>query len=474
MPLMPLKGVWGTSPSNAAPEVCDNSRMTTVGDIAGHIGTPLTGNATKVLLLGAGELGKQLVIAFQNLGLEVHAVDRYAGAPAQQLAHFSYIADIRAPHKVWELTERIKPDYVVPEVETVAVEALKRIEEFGTTVVPTARACELTQCRESVREVAESIGLPVTAYRFAESAEELKEAVGELGLPCIVKPDITTSGKGHVLLKEEEDVEEAWAMVRHVSSDNKRVVVERFVDFDYEVTLLAVRSIDPATGKMATWFSEPIGHRHENGDLVESWQPMAMSEDALANARSVAARISNELGGRGVYGVELFVAGDEVYFSSVSPRPLDTAMLTGYTQRFSEFELHVRAILGFPIDVTMVSPGAAVILHADAELDDVSFSGLDTALSYEETDVRLFGKPWAYAGRRMGMVATTAEDVETARDRAALAAGKITVGPNADKTVHGDSQPVEPTANAVSDIELIEVPEPVVDVDPKLIRSTDD
>lgn len=474
MPLMPLKGVWGTSPSNAAPEVCDNSRMTTVGDIAGHIGTPLTGNATKVLLLGAGELGKQLVIAFQNLGLEVHAVDRYAGAPAQQLAHFSYIADIRDPHKVWELTERIKPDYVVPEVETVAVEALKRIEEFGTTVVPTARACELTQCRESVREVAESIGLPVTAYRFAESAEQLKEAVGELGLPCIVKPDITTSGKGHVLLKEEEDVEEAWAMVRHVSSDNKRVVVERFVDFDYEVTLLAVRSIDPATGKMATWFSEPIGHRHENGDLVESWQPMAMSEDALANARSVAARISNELGGRGVYGVELFVAGDEVYFSSVSPRPLDTAMLTGYTQRFSEFELHVRAILGFPIDVTMVSPGAAVILHADAELDDVSFTGLDTALSYEETDVRLFGKPWAYAGRRMGMVATTAEDVETARDRAALAAGKITVGPNADRTVHGDSQPVEPTANAASDIELIEVPEPVVDVDPKLIRSTDD
>ncbi|MTE11017.1 formate-dependent phosphoribosylglycinamide formyltransferase [Corynebacterium aurimucosum] len=448
--------------------------MTTVGDIAGHIGTPLTGNATKVLLLGAGELGKQLVIAFQNLGLEVHAVDRYAGAPAQQLAHFSYIADIRDPHKVWELTERIKPDYVVPEVETVAVEALKRIEEFGTTVVPTARACELTQCRESVREVAESIGLPVTAYRFAESAEELKEAVGELGLPCIVKPDITTSGKGHVLLKEEEDVEEAWAMVRHVSSDNKRVVVERFVDFDYEVTLLAVRSIDPATGKMATWFSEPIGHRHENGDLVESWQPMAMSEDALANARSVAARISNELGGRGVYGVELFVAGDEVYFSSVSPRPLDTAMLTGYTQRFSEFELHVRAILGFPIDVTMVSPGAAVILHADAELDDVSFTGLDVALSYEETDVRLFGKPWAYAGRRMGMVATTAEDVETARDRAALAAGKITVGPNADRTVHGDSQPVEPTANAASDIELIEVPEPVVDVDPKLIRSTDD
>ena len=450
--------------------------MTTVGDIAGQIGTPLTGSATKVLLLGAGELGKQLVIAFQNLGLEVHAVDRYAGAPAQQLAHFSYIADIRDPQKVWELTERIKPDYVVPEVETVAVEALKRIEEeVGATVVPTARACELTQSRESVREVAESIGLPVTAYRFAETAEELQEAVGELGLPCIVKPDITTSGKGHVLLKEEEEIEETWAMVRHVSTDHKRVVVERFVDFDYEVTLLAVRSIDPATGKMATWFSEPIGHRHENGDLVESWQPMAMSEDALANARSVAARISNELGGRGVYGVELLVAGDEVYFSSVSPRPLDTAMLTGYTQRFSEFELHVRAMLGFPIDVTLVSPGAAVILHADAELDDVSYSGLDAAMAYEETDVRLFGKPWAYAGRRMGMVATTAEDVETARDRAALAAAKITVAPGSSSGADQvDAQPVTPAGSPVSDIEVIEVPEPVVDVDPKLTRSADD
>ena len=382
-------------------------------------------------------------------------MDRYAGAPAQQLAHFSYIADIRDPYKVWELTEKIKPDYVVPEVETVAVETLKRIEEFGTTVVPSARACELTQSRESVREVAESIGLPGTAYRFAESAEELQEAVGELGLPCIVKPDITTSGKGHVLLKEEEDVEEAWSMVRHVSSEYKRVVVERFVDFDYEVTLLAVRSIDPATGKMATWFSEPIGHRHEKGDLVESWQPMAMSEDALANARSVAARISNELGGRGVYGVELFVAGDEVYFS--------------------EFELHVRAMLGFPIDVTLVSPGAAVILHADAELDDVSYSGLDAALAYEETDVRLFGKPWAYAGRRMGMVATTAEDVETARDRAALAAAKITVEPGSSSGGDQvDAQPVAPAGSSVSDIEVIEVPEPVVDVDPKLTRSADD
>lgn len=449
--------------------------MTTAGDNAGRIGTPLTATATKVLLLGAGELGKQLAIAFQNVGLEVHAVDRYAGAPAQQLAHFSYIADIRDPEKVWELIQRIEPDYVVPEVETVAIEALERVEEeLGATVVPSARACALTQSRESVRVVAESIGLPVSGYRFAESPEELQKAVEELGLPCIVKPDITTSGKGHVLLKEEEDVEEAWTMVRHVSSDNKRVVVERFVDFDYEVTLLAVRSIDPATGKMATWFSEPIGHRHEKGDLVESWQPMAMSEDALANARSVAARISNELGGRGVYGVELFVAGDDVYFSSVSPRPLDTAMLTDYTQRFSEFDLHVRAMLGLPIDVTLVSPGAAVILHADAKLDAVSFAGLDAALAYEETDVRLFGKPSAYAGRRMGMVSTTAEDVETARDRANLAASKITVGPSHSEYAQGASEEPALSDAPIPDIDVIEVAEPVIDVDPKLTRSADD
>lgn len=399
-------------------------------DSAEFIGTPLTPNATKVLLLGSGELGKALAIAFQNLGLEVHAVDRYAGAPAQQIAHFSYIADIHDEAKVLELTERIQPDFVIPEVEMVAVGALAKLEESGeVTVVPTARACELTQDRESVREVAAEIGLPVSAYRFASSLEELQDATAELGFPCIIKPDVATSGKGHMLARDSQDVEEAWNLVRRVSSDEGRVVAERFVDFDYEVTLLAVRSIDPATGKLATWFSEPIGHRHENGDLVEAWQPMAMSEIALENARSVAARISNELGGRGVYGVELFVAGDDVYFSSVSPRPSDTAMLTSYTQRFSEFELHARAILGFPIDVTLVSPGASVVLHAEEETRDVAYSGLSQAMTYEETDVRLFGKPGAYKGRRMGLVVSTAEDVETARDRAALAAGKISVVP---------------------------------------------
>lgn len=455
--------------------VCNNSRMDISGDIAGHIGTPLTGNATKVLLLGAGELGKQLVIAFQNLGLEVHAVDRYAGAPAQQLAHFSYIADITDEAKVLEIAQRIRPDYIVPEVEVVAVEALSRLEsETPAVVVPSARACELTQSRQTIREAAENIGLPVTAYRFASSAEELAEAVHELGMPCIVKPDVATSGKGHMLVKDEEDLKDAWNLVRRVSSDEKRVIAERFVDFDYEVTLLAVRSIDPATGKLCTWFSEPIGHRHERGDLIESWQPLAMSEIALENARSVAARISNELGGRGVYGVELFVAGEDVYFSSVSPRPSDTAMLTGYTQRFSEFELHARAILGYPIDVTLTSPGASVVLHADAATDDVAYSGVAEAMAFEETDVCLFGKPGAYAGRRMGMVATTAEDVETARDRAALAAAKISISQTPNAHVVANAQAVDPVANDAADIDFVEVAEPVVEVDPVLNRSADD
>ncbi|WP_293770298.1 formate-dependent phosphoribosylglycinamide formyltransferase [uncultured Corynebacterium sp.] len=390
------------------------------------VGTPLTVNATKVLLLGAGELGKELATAFQNLGMEVHAVDRYKGSPGQQVAQFAYVADINDAEAVLKLVEAIEPDFVVPEVEMLAVEALKQIESEGEcVVVPTARACELTQDRASIRAVAESLGLPATAYRFAGTPEELRGAVEELGYPCVVKPDVATSGRGHYIVRTADDVEEAWGAVHRVISDEHRVVAERFVDFDYEVTLIAVRSVDPNTGQLATWFSEPIGHKHLGGDLVETWQPLELSEVAFENARSVAARISNELGGRGVYCVELFVSADDVYFSSVSPRPSDTAMLTLRTQRFSEFELHARAILGYPIDVTLTSPGAAVVLHADSDIQDVTFTGLGEALAYAETDVRLFGKPGAYAGRRVGLVTATAETAIEARDRANLAASKI-------------------------------------------------
>ena len=448
--------------------------MDNPGEIAGHIGTPLTSNATKVLLLGSGELGKQLAMSFQNLGLEVHAVDSYAGAPAHQVAQYSYVADIKDAGRILQLAKEIRPHFVVPEVETVAVEALEEMEAHSDAiVVPSARACAMTQDRQCVREVAENIGLPVSAYRFASSVEELEEAVGELGFPCIIKPDVSTSGKGHMIAREEDDVRVAWETVRRVSSDSQRVVAERFVDFDLEVTLLAIRSIDPATGKLATWFSEPIGHRHERGDLVEEWQPTGMSEIALENARSVAARISNELGGRGVYCVELFVAGDDVYFSSVSPRPSDTAMLTCYTQRFSAFDLHARAILGYPIDATLVTPGASVVIHADEELGEVAYTGIAAALSYAETDVKLFGKPGAYKGRRMGLVSATAESAEEARDRAALAAHKIEVTSTPGLLAQGGARGIEPEADNVPDIEVVEY-EGGVELDPKLASGVDD
>ena len=392
-----------------------------------YIGSPLTSNAVRVLMLGGGELAKGLVGAFQNLGLEVHVVDRYEGSPAQQVAHFSYTADIDDEKAVLDLVAHIKPAYVVPEIEGVADEALHALhDDSAVTVVPTARACELTSDRKKLREVAESLGLPTTAYKVVENFDALKEAVNELGLPCIIKPDVATSGRGHVLVKDEDQLKDAWDNVRR-GKKNSWVVAERFVDFDYEVIIMAVRSIDPETGKLATWFSEPIGYEHARGNLVDCWQPKTMSQRAFENARSVAARISNELGGRGIFAVELFVAGDDIYFSSVTPRPSDKAMLTEATQRFSQYELHARAILGLPIDITLVSPGASSLLHATEEIDEVTYSGVEEALQVAETDVRLFGKPSAYPGRRMGLIMATADDVSEARDRAAIAASKITI-----------------------------------------------
>ena len=392
-----------------------------------YIGSPLTSNAVRVLMLGGGELAKGLVGAFQNLCLEVHVVDRYEGSPAQQVAHFSYTADIDDEKAVLDLVAHIKPAYVVPEIEGVADEALHALhDDSAVTVVPTARACELTSDRKKLREVAESLGLPTTAYKVVETFDALKEAVNELGLPCIIKPDVATSGRGHVLVKDEDQLKDAWDNVRR-GKKNSWVVAERFVDFDYEVIIMAVRSIDPETGKLATWFSEPIGYEHARGNLVDCWQPKTMSQRAFENARSVAARISNELGGRGIFAVELFVAGDDIYFSSVTPRPSDKAMLTEATQRFSQYELHARAILGLPIDITLVSPGASSLLHATEEIDEVTYSGVEEALQVAETDVRLFGKPSAYPGRRMGLIMATADDVSEARDRAAIAASKITI-----------------------------------------------
>lgn len=394
------------------------------------IGTPMSGNATTVLLLGSGELGRELTMSFQRLGLEVHAVDRYADAPAHQVAQYQYVADISDADQVRSLIRRVRPDFIVPEIESVAVDVLAEIEASANcAVVPCARACELTARREGIRTVAaEELGLPTTAYSFSTSFEEFQAAIDELGLPCIVKSAVYTSSKRHVIVEKPDDIEQAWQQVFRPSPDgDDALVVERVVNFDFEATILAVRSIDPATGELATWFCEPIGHRHVNGVLAESWQPVAMSEVARDNARSVAARITNALGGLGVFGVELFVSGDDVYFSSVSPRPHDTGMVTLGTQRFSQFDLHARAILGLPVDVTLTSPGAAAYLTADRSSRNVVYSGFSQALAVAETDVRLYGKPTAYPGRLMGVVLTTSETVEGARHGAGDAASRITV-----------------------------------------------
>lgn len=392
------------------------------------LGTPLSPKATRVMLLGSGELGKEVTIALQRLGVEVHAVDRYENAPAHQVAHKAYVIDMANPEAVKQLANDIKPHLIVPEIEAIATDALADLEAAGTTVIPTARATQLTMNREGIRRLAaEELGLPTSNYEFASSFEEFAAAVERIGYPCVVKPVMSSSGKGQSVCRSAEDIQRSWDYaMAGARVDAGRVIIESFVEFDYEITLLTVRSIDPETGKDATWFCEPIGHRQVNGDYVESWQPMAMSSVALENARSVAARITGALGGRGVFGVELFVAGDEVYFSEVSPRPHDTGLVTLASQRFSEFELHARAILGLPIDVTLVSPGASAVIYGASE-GPVSYTGVAAALSVPESDLRLFGKPMAGAKRRMGVAVATADSVEVARERAALASSAVNV-----------------------------------------------
>lgn len=408
-------------------------------DTSSTIGTPLSSNATRVLLLGAGEIGRELAISFQRLGLEIHAVDKRNGAPGHQVAQYSYVADVTDAAAVLELAKRIEPDYVIPEVEIVAVEALREIEEASSAVVvPGARACELTMEREAIRRTAsEQLGLPTTAYDFASSPEELKTILDEMGYPSIVKPAVTSNGRGHMVVRYGDDVTEAWQTASAEAHFDGRVIVERFVDFDFEVTLLAVRSIDPKTGELATWFAEPIGHDHRDGGLIDSWQPLQLSQVAMENARSIAARISNELGGRGVYGVELFVAGDDVYFSSVSPRPTDTGMVTMATQRYSQFDLHARAILGLPIDVTLTSPGAARMLCSEVDADTLSYGGLQDAFAHPETSVLLFGKAGSYPGRRMGVVLSTADNTDAAHLVAREASMEITIAADDDSVTAG-------------------------------------
>ena len=393
------------------------------------LGTPLSPSATRVMLLGSGELGKEVVISLQRLSVEVIAVDRYANAPAMQVAHRSHVIAMSDGAALRALIEQEKPHYVVPEIEAIATETLLEIEQEGlATVIPTARAAFLTMNREGIRRLAaEELGLPTSPYAFAASLAELQAAADQLGYPCFVKPVMSSSGKGQSRVTRAADIAAAWDYAASGSRvDQGKVIVEGAIDFDYEITQLTVRALG-ANGQTATHFCAPIGHVQVNGDYVESWQPQAMSPVALQTARDIAEKITTALGGLGIFGVELFVKGDEVWFSEVSPRPHDTGLVTLATQFQSEFELHARAILGLPVDTSLARPGASAVIYGGMEAQGVVFAGVDAALRIEGTDIRLFGKPEAFTKRRMGVALARAEDTDIARQRAKQAAACVTV-----------------------------------------------
>lgn len=393
-----------------------------------RLGTPLSDSAVRVMLLGAGELGKEVAIELQRLGAEVIAVDRYANAPAMQVAHRSHVIPMTDPHILNGVIMAEAPHIIVPEIEAIATDVLAQIEAAGlATVIPTARATQLTMNREGIRRLAaEELGLPTSPYAFATSAAELAEAAHRIGLPVFIKPVMSSSGKGQSMIDAIEDAANAWAWAQSSGRvETATVIVEGRIDFDFEITLLTVRSL--RDGSVRTDFCAPIGHRQVKGDYVESWQPQPMSAAALARAREIAGAVTADLGGLGVFGVELFVKGDEVWFSEVSPRPHDTGLVTLATQVQSEFALHARAILGLPVDVTLRETGASAVIYGGLEGRGVAFEGVAAALSVPGADLRLFGKPEAFERRRMGVALARADDVETARTRAVEAAGKVRV-----------------------------------------------
>ena len=402
------------------------------------LGTPLSPSAARVMLLGSGELGKEVLIALQRLGVETIAVDRYDHAPGQQVAHHARTITMSDPAQLRALIEAERPHLVVPEIEAIATPVLEELEAAGVVrVIPTARAARLTMDREGIRRLAaETLGLPTSPYRFCDSLAELQAAIdghdGQpgIGYPCIVKPVMSSSGKGQSKIDGPADVAHAWdyAMAGGRVSHG-RVIVEGFIDFDYEITLLTVRAAGRGAeaGQIATHFCEPIGHLQVSGDYVESWQPHPMSPTALQRARDIARAVTDNLGGQGLFGVELFVKGDQVWFSEVSPRPHDTGLVTLSTQVQSEFELHARAILGLPVDTSLRAPGASAVIYGGVDAQDVVFEGVAEALAEPGTDVRLFGKPESFVKRRMGVALATAEDVEAARAKARTAASRVKV-----------------------------------------------
>ncbi|HHF2994116.1 TPA: formate-dependent phosphoribosylglycinamide formyltransferase [Vibrio diabolicus] len=387
-------------------------------------GTATSANATRVLLLGSGELGKEVAIECQRLGLEVIACDRYANAPAMQVAHRSYVIDMLDGSALEEVITKEQPTYVVPEIEAIATDKLLELEEKGLNVVPTAKATKLTMNREGIRRLAaEELELTTSPYRFADTFEDFKAAVEHVGIPCVVKPVMSSSGKGQSVIKTEDDVAKAWDCAQEGGRTGAgRVIVEGFIDFDYEITLLTVRAVD------GVHFCAPIGHRQEDGDYRESWQPQAMSENAVKAAEYTAEKVVNALGGYGIFGVELFVKGDKVIFNEVSPRPHDTGMVTMISQEMSEFALHVRAFTGMPINnIVQYGPSASAVILGQGTSTNIRFDNLTKALAQPQTQVRLFGKPEIDGRRRLGVVLTRRKTTEEAVQDAVESASKVNI-----------------------------------------------
>jgi len=397
------------------------------------IGTPLQPSAFKVLLLGSGELGKEVVISLQRLGVEVHAADRYDHAPAMQVAHYAYTLNMADATALKQLIQDVKPNLIVPEIEAIATQVLVEIEQENiATVIPSAKAVNLTMNREGIRRLAaEELGLPTSAYRFADTLESFRAACDDIGYPNFVKPVMSSSGKGQSRVKEFSEVDAAWEYAQTGGRVNQgTVIVESQIDFDFEITLLTVRSKNPETGEIETSYCDPIGHRQDAGDYVESWQPQAMTPAALDEAKRIANKVTIALGGCGIFGVELFVKGDKVWFSEVSPRPHDTGLVTLASQFQSEFELHARAILGLPVNTARHSVAASAVIYAGVDDNNLSFSGLNLALANPNTDLRIFGKPEGFTRRRMGVATARAETTDQARELAAEAAGLVSVHQN--------------------------------------------
>ena len=395
-----------------------------------QIGTPLSTSATRIMLLGSGELGKEVIISLQRLGVEVIAVDRYKNAPGHQVAHRSYVIDMTNAKALESLIELEKPHYIVPEIEAINTELLAKIQEKNNlTIVPSIKAVQLTMNREGIRKLAsETLNIPTSPFAFAKNFNELKSAIdSKIGFPCFIKPTMSSSGKGQSKIMESSEIKKAWG---HAASsgrvDQGVVIVEGQVDFDYEITLLTVRA-NNKDGDVITHFCDPIGHRQENGDYVESWQPQVMSEKALARSKQIAKKITDALGGLGVFGVELFVKKDEVWFSEVSPRPHDTGMVTMATQSQSEFELHAKAILGLPVNVSLLKPGASAVLYGEYDANIVIYDEIEKALAIDGVDIRIFGKPESFKKRRMGVILSTGKNIDEAKSKVQEAKSLISV-----------------------------------------------